>query len=79
MKRNRNMRSVIITGGIRLMLTGCWILCQVFNADHHRDFPVSPVVKTEPFSSGGTGLIPDWRAKIPHASWPGNQNIEAIL
>ena len=24
----------------------------------------------------GPGLIPGWGAKIPHASWPGNQHIK---
>ena len=25
---------------------------------------------------GDTGLIPAWGAKIPHASWPKNQNMK---
>jgi len=79
MKKNRNMMSVIIIGGISLMLTECWVLCQVFNMDHRGDIPGSPVVETLPFSSGGTGSIPGWKAKIPHASWPKNQSMEAIL
>ena len=33
------------------------------------DFPGGPVVKTSPSNAGGAGLIPGWRAKIPHASW----------
>ena len=32
------------------------------------DFPGGPVVKTSPSNAGGAGLIPGWRAKIPHAS-----------
>ena len=33
-----------------------------------RDFPGSPVVKTLHLSNaGGTGFIPGWRTKIPHA------------
>ena len=34
------------------------------------DFPGGPVVKTSPSNAGGAGLIPGWRAKIPHASQP---------
>ena len=41
-----------------------------------RDFPGGPVVKTSPFNAGAVGWIPGWRAKIPHASWPENQNIK---
>ena len=41
-----------------------------------RDFPGGPVVKTSPSNAGDAGLIPGWGAKIPHASWPKNQNIE---
>ena len=39
------------------------------------------MVKTSPSNAGGEGSIPGWGAKIPHASWPKNQNIkkEAIL
>ena len=40
------------------------------------DFPGSPVVKTMPSNAGGAGSIPGWGAKIPHASWPKNQNIK---
>ena len=25
-------------------------------------------------NAGGAGSIPVWRAKLPHASWPKNQN-----
>ena len=38
------------------------------------DFPRGPVVKTSPPNTGGTNSIPEQRAKIPHASWPKNQN-----
>ena len=34
------------------------------------DFPGGPVVKTSPSNSGHMSFIPDWRVKIPHASWP---------
>ena len=34
------------------------------------------MVKTLPPNAGGVGLIPGWGAKIPHASWPKNQNIK---
>ena len=40
------------------------------------DFPGGPVVGTSPSSMGGAGLIPGWRARIPRASWPKNQNIK---
>ena len=40
------------------------------------DFPGSPLVKSSPFNAGDMGLIPDQRAKIPHNSWPKNQNIK---
>ena len=39
-----------------------------------RDFPGHPVVKTSPSNAGGAGSIPGRGAKIPHASWPKNQN-----
>ena len=32
-----------------------------------RDFHGGPVFKTSPSSAGGTGLIPDWGAKIHHS------------
>ena len=34
------------------------------------------MVKTSPSNAGGAGSIPGQGAKIPHASWPKNQNIE---
>ena len=40
------------------------------------DFPGGPVVKTSPSNAGDTGSIPGQGAKIPHASWPKNQNIK---
>ena len=40
-----------------------------------RDFSGGPVVKTLPSIAGDMGLISGQRAKIPHASWPRNQNI----
>ena len=43
---------------------------------HLRDFPGSPVVRTLPSNAGGAGSIPGQGAKIPHASWPKNQNIK---
>ena len=33
------------------------------------------MVKTSPFNTGSVGLIPHQGTKIPHASWPKNQNI----
>jgi len=38
--------------------------------------PDGPVVKTSPSSTRGAGSIPDQEAKIPHGSWPKNQNIK---
>ena len=45
------------------------------------DFPGGPVVKTSPSNAGGVGSIPDWGAKIPHASGPKKpkHKTEAIL
>ena len=34
------------------------------------------MVETSPSNAGGAGSIPGWRAKIPHASRPKNQNIK---
>ena len=39
------------------------------------DFPGRPGVKTSPSSAGGAGSVPDVGAKIPHTSWPKNQNV----
>ena len=39
------------------------------------DFPGGSVVKKSPANAGDAGSIPDWGAKIPHGSWPKNQNI----
>ena len=40
------------------------------------DVPGGPVVKTSPSKAGVVGSVPGWGAKIPHASWPENQNIK---
>ena len=40
------------------------------------DFPGGPGVKTSPSNAGGAGLIPGQGVKIPHTSWPKNQNIK---
>ena len=50
-----------------------WML---FARHLNRDFPGGPVVKTSPSNAGGAGSIPGQGAKIPHASWPKNRNIE---
>ena len=34
------------------------------------DFPGGPVVKNSPSNSGGEGLIPGPRVKIPYPLWP---------
>ena len=41
-----------------------------------RDFPDGTVVKTLPSNTGGTGKIHGQGGKIPHASWPKNQNVK---
>lgn len=41
-----------------------------------QDFPDGPVVGTLPSNAGGVGSSSVWRAKIPHAWWPKNQNIK---
>ena len=40
------------------------------------DYPGSSVVKISPSNARGTGSIPGWGAKIPHVSWPKNQNVK---
>ena len=35
-----------------------------------QDLPDCPVVTASPSTVEGVGLIPDWEAKIPHASQP---------
>ena len=40
------------------------------------EFPGCPVVKTSPSYTVGVGSIPGQEAKIPHTSWPKNQNIK---
>ena len=47
--------------------------------EQKRDFPGGPEVKTLPSNAGDAGSNPDWRAKIPHASWLKNLNPEASL
>ena len=42
----------------------------------NRDFWGGAVVKTLPSNADGVGSIPGQGAKIPHASWPRNQNIK---
>ena len=34
------------------------------------------MVKTSPYNAGSEGSIPGPGAKIPHASWPKNQNVK---
>ena len=62
---------------------GGWDLCEVkvsklveLKQSDSWDFPGGPVVKTSPSNVGGVGSVPGQRAKIPHASWPKNQNIK---
>ena len=44
-----------------------------------QDFPGGPVVKTSLFNAGGAGSVLGGAAKIPHALWPKNQNINNIV
>ena len=39
-------------------------------------YPGGPVVKILPSNAGGTGSIPGWGSKIPHAWQPKRQNIK---
>ena len=41
-----------------------------------QDFPAGLVVKILPSNAGVWVSIPGWEAKIPHASWPKDQNIK---
>ena len=34
------------------------------------------MVKASPSNAGGVGSILGWGVRIPHASWPKNQNIK---
>ena len=43
---------------------------------YSQDFPGGPIVKTLLSSAVGEGLIPGWGVKIPHISWPKNENIK---
>ena len=40
------------------------------------DFPHGPVIRIPPSNARGAGLIPSWRAKIPHALRPTSQGIK---
>ena len=41
--------------------------------------PWPPVMKTSPSNEGGAGSTPGQGAKVPHASWPKNQNTKEAL
>ena len=41
-----------------------------------RGFSGGPVVKALPSNAGGAGSIPNQGTKMPHASWPINQNVK---
>ena len=49
---------------------------QVLKQSVHWVFPVRPMVNSSPSKAGNVGSIPGQGAKIPHASWPKNQNIK---
>ena len=53
-----------------------YLLGDPLRCTHSWDFPGGPVVKTLSSNAGGAGSIPGRGAKIPHASWPKNQNIK---
>ena len=40
------------------------------------DLPGGTAIKTLSSNARDVGLIPGWGARIPHASWPKNQNIK---
>ena len=41
-----------------------------------RDVPGSPLVRLHFPVQEGAGLTPDREAKVPHISWPKNQNMK---
>ena len=47
----------------------------ICNLKKWRDFPGGPRVKTSPSNAEGMGSILGQEAKLPHALWPKNQNI----
>ena len=52
---------------------------EVKKTKHQEWLHGGPVVKTSPSNAGDVGSIPGGEAKIPHASWPKNQNISTIV
>ena len=42
-------------------------------AQTSRNFPGGPVVKTQSFHCGVTGLVPGWGTRILHATWHGQK------
>ena len=47
---------------------GTWyIMWSDLHAEEYREFPDSPVVRTQCFRCQGQGSVPDWRMKIPQA------------
>ena len=46
----------------------------VTHIQNMRDFPGSPVVKTQPFNADGVGSVPGRGTKVPRALWPESQN-----
>ena len=45
-----------------------------FLKQSREDFLGGPVVKTSSSNAGVSGVIPGWKAKILHASWPKKRN-----
>lgn len=58
-----------------LVSTGGLLYFVIPSSFFYRDFTGSPVVKTLPSNAGDVRLIPGQGAKIEHASWPQNQNV----
>ena len=43
-----------------------------------RGFPSGPGVRLHTSTSGGTGLIPGWGTKTPHATWHGHEKFKRM-
>ena len=64
---------------MRLYLSHCFlekITGKLQSGGIFRGFSGEPVVGTWPSNEGGASSFRGWGAKIPHASWPKNQNIK---
>ena len=43
-----------------------------------RVFPSDPGVRLHASTAGGTGLIPGWGTKTPHATWHGQEKLKRM-